>query len=191
MKKQSIFFALLLTAGIAQAQSNLHFGPMLGGQLTNYTHVNDGDAALTWFAGAFGEMELPVDNLSAMVQLLYSVEGTNDSESDIYKERSSNILIPLLAQYKAMDRVRFHAGLQPSFLLKSNLIFTDEGFKEKYDHTDWYNRFSMAILLGGDFEVIDNLRAGIRGNFGLTPVFDGYTKQKHIAFQVYAAYSLF
>ena len=190
MKKQSIFFALLLMAGFAQAQS-VHVGPKAGFQVSNFTHVNDAAAALTWFAGAFGEYELPVENLSAQVELLYSVQGINDADTDIYKERGKNILLPLLAQYKVMDKLKVHAGLQPGFLLRSNLIIDDEAGREKYDRTHKYNRFSMAFLFGADYEVMEGLCAGIRANLGMTPVFDGYKDQRHTAFQVYVAYSLF
>ena len=189
MKKQSLIFALLLMAGFAQAQS-VQFGPKAGFQVSDFTHVNDVNPALTWFAGAFGQYALPVEGLGLQGELLYSVQGINDADTDIYKERGMNILLPLLVTYEPMDKLNVHAGLQPGFLIRSNLIIEDEAGRETFDRTYKYHRFNMAFLIGAEYEVMEGLNAGLRLNAGMSDLFIGYKGQKHNSFQLYLAYTL-
>ncbi len=190
MKTITIFFALLLTAGFAKAQT-LEFGPKAGFQLTSYSHVGDGAASLNWLAGAFGRMALPVDRLSLQAELLAGRQGVNDTDSDIYRERALQIALPVLASYEVIDNLNVQAGLQPGFMAKATLLIDDDGFKERLDRTHKYNRFAMSLLLGAEYEAVENLRVGLRAAFGMTGIYDGYKEQKHTAVQVYAAYRLF
>ncbi|MBK6621455.1 MAG: PorT family protein [Saprospirales bacterium] len=175
--------------GILKAQS-VQFGPKAGFQVSNFTHVNDSRAALTWFAGAFGQYALPVEGLGLQGELLYSVQGINDADTDIYKERGMNIVLPLLATYELMDKLKVHAGLQPGFLIRSNLVIDDEGGRLTFDRTYKYHRFNMAFLIGAEYEVMEGLNAGLRLNAGMSDLFIGYTGQKHNSFQLYLAYTL-
>jgi hypothetical protein len=190
MKATSIFFALLLTAVFAQAQT-LEFGPKAGFQITSYSNVGDGAASLNWLAGAFGRMALPAGRLSLQAELLTSRQGVNDTDSDIYRERALQIALPVLAGYEVIEGLNVQAGLQPGFMAKATLIIDDDGFTERLDRTHKYNRFAMSLLLGAEYEAVENLRLGLRAAFGMTGIYEGYKEQRNTAVQVYAAYRLF
>jgi len=189
--KQFILLPLLslLIFGAGSAQS-LNFGVKAGPQITNFTHASDSKAAFLYHAGGFATVGI-MDRLQAQAELLLSMSGSNNTETDYYKQRNMYLNLPLTAKFRVYDRLSVHSGFQLGYLLNAKLKITEGDLEGSYDRDDKFNRMEMAFVLGAEYLITKQLSAGMRINRGMTKLAQGYDKPRQNTFQVFAAYRLF
>lgn len=140
---------------------------------TNWSkEYNDSKTRAVLGIGAAGQYSL-TDKLAVGAELMFSSIGPKIYDNgDGFSGRFSipTIQLPLFASYQVIDKVQVHAGLQPSILLSVNAIIDDEGDKDKYDLSEDYGSFNMDFILGGSYDITENLTAMLRINQGLIDV---------------------
>lgn len=166
MKMKSIFlslsFALILCAGVSQAQS-LKFGPVAGVNFSNYSgeKVKDANLKMGFQVGVAGEFKLSAFGVESGIY--YTSKNTNTivehfdflgvSTSTEISNTSSFIEIPVLAKLYGPMGLNVFAGPQASFFLNNKgtnklstggvLISTNE-----VSGTDGYNTYDISLVVG-------------------------------------------
>ncbi len=169
------------------AQS-FNFGAKAGPQITYVTHVSDSKAALRYHVGAFAQMPLAA-RLKGQAELLLSAQGSNDTESDYFRQRNLYLQLPLTAKYEVMEKLSVHAGFQLGFLMSAKLKVSGGNYEGTYDRKEYYKKAELGLVAGSEYQLTEHFGVGMRMHWGLTEVFDGY-ESRHRAFQVFAAYTL-
>lgn len=172
-----------------QAQK-INFGLKAGPQLTNFTHSTDAKTAIRYHIGALASMNI-MERLQGQAELVLSASGVNNSEKDYYKQRNLYIHMPLMARFQVYNRLSVHTGLQLGYMLRAKLKITEGNYEGTYDREDKFNKVEVAYLLGAEYGITKNLSAGLRFNWGLTHLADGYSKPRQNTIQAFAAYRLF
>jgi hypothetical protein len=182
MRKSSIFFIVLLFAGIITAQAQLKFGLKAGvnlsnvsldGKLTDNLEVEN----LTGFqVGPLVEFTVPLIGIGFDAAVLYSNEGfklnavtfensgtTIQTEAKNYK--SNNLLIPVNLKYKltflGVAGVYATAGPYAKFSLDGDL-------KDQYKSKS----FGAGLNFGLGAELLNHLQIGVNYQLGLTEDYD-------------------
>jgi len=125
-------------------------------------------------------------------------QGVTDNEY-VTDETLTYINLPLMIQYKFSDKLYLEAGLQPGFRLsaKANYkILNDQGkvtYEDVVDTNDSRSNFDLGINLGLGYNINDKMVAGIRYNYGMTPLNTATTKVKlhHSVVQITFGYVVF
>lgn len=138
---------------------------------TNWTkEYDDAKTRAVLGIGAAGQYSL-TDKLNVGAELMFSSIGPKIADNgDGYSGRFSikTIQIPLFASYQVIDKLQVHAGLQPAMILSVNAVLDDE--PDKIDLSENYGSFNMDFILGGSYDITENITALLRVNQGLVDV---------------------
>lgn len=123
-------------------------------------------------------------------EVLFSMQGTK-LESGLFSAKyvtSFNYLaVPILARYNFTDRLSIHVGPQIGFLMSAEVEDSNGG--QTTDVKDDYKSTDISGALGGEFEIVSGLGAGVRYVFGLTDIHkdevDNEGKVKNSNVQIY------
>ncbi|MCK6693295.1 MAG: PorT family protein [Thermoanaerobaculia bacterium] len=189
MKRFILLPQLLLIIFGAHAQT-LNFGVKAGPQIANFTHATDAKPALLYHFGGFATLDI-MNRLQGQAELVLSMSGANNTEKDYYKQRSMYLNMPLLAKFRAYDRLSVHSGFQLGYLLRAKMKITEGNNEGTYDREDKFNRMEVAFALGAEYLITKKLSAGFRINRGLSKLARGYDKPRQNTVQIFAAYRLF
>jgi opacity protein-like surface antigen len=122
--------------------------------------------------GAAGQYAIN-DKLSVGAELMYSSVGpsiTDDGDGFEGRVAIRTIQIPLFASYEIIDKLEVHAGLQPAAILSVDAHITSGPDEGTYDLSENYGSFNMDFILGGSYDITDNLTGLLRINQGLVDV---------------------
>ena len=161
--KKLIVIALLLTAGLASAQSDfLRFGIKGGANFSNVRGNVDQigfNTKTSYHIGALVEISL-LGNLSIQPELLYSVQGSKVEHGTLGKEdfESKYVNLPIMAKfYLISDRLSVELGPQFGFMI-------DDNWAEQYDAQS----FDFSLGGGLSFDLTRNLFVQARYLAGMT-----------------------
>src|SRR5690554_175694 len=161
--KKLIVIAVLLTAGLASAQSDfLRFG-IKGG--ANFSNVQgdvdqiDFNTKTSYHMGALVELRL-FSNFSIQPELLYSVQRSKVEQGNLGKEdfESKYVNLPIMAKfYLISNRLSVELGPQFGFMI-------DDNWAEQYDAQS----FDFSLGGGLSFDLTRNLFVQARYLAGMT-----------------------
>ncbi len=141
---------------------------------TNWSNgYSDSKARVVFGIGGAGQYAI-TEKLNVGAELVLSSIGPKiiDNGDGLYGRFSiPTIQIPLFASYELIDKLQIHAGLQPSVLLAVNAILDNSPYNgDKIDFSDDYGSFNMDIIIGGSYDITENITALLRINKGLVDV---------------------
>lgn len=113
------------------------------------------------------------DMLSIGAELMFSSIGPaiiDDGDGFSGRFSLKTIQIPLFASYEVMDKLQVHAGFQPALILSANAIIKNEPKNDKYDLSEDYRSMNMDFILGGSYDITDQITAMLRINQGLVDI---------------------
>lgn len=167
MKKVLLIAALILTAGIANAQ--LKFGVKAGANISN-VGFDDTDNKVGFNTGVFGELK--ISKFAVQPEVLFSMQGAKyDIGSDGKGKIELNyISIPVMAKYYVIPGLSIEAGPQIGFLMSAKDKADGE---EDFDMKDFMKKTDFSINFGVSYE-LPVLPVGIfaRYSLGLTDLYD-------------------
>ena len=182
MKKILAIALLVICCGwnYSQAQS---FGVKAGFNLSTMTHDGNGSNVKHPYqpgftAGIFGEYDF-TDMFGLSAEVLYSMQGyKSNAESANYKKTvlTHMLKVPVLFNINLLDeRLNIQAGPQFGFILAERIKNSDwDGNNKTDDKVDkdgspyGYNMFDLALAVGANFYITENLFAGARYELGFT-----------------------
>lgn len=167
-----ILFFFLLSSQIGNAQD---FGVKLGPNFHSIAgeDVEDQKLRVGFHLGAFGEFQMS-DDIFLRPELLYSLEGSK-SEREILGETTTSttnynyISIPVMGRYYATEKVYLEAGPSIGLFLGGKTVTDDDSQDLDMEN---YNGLELAAEVGGGLAITDNISVGLRGDIGLTGVWD-------------------
>ena len=180
MKKKFLSMVVLLSTSLCTFAQNgvgqWSFMPKAGLNLATLT--NDSEAkirpALT-VGGEFGYVASPKMALS--FGAMYSQQGCKAKFQGIDGTiKMDYINIPVIASYRATDKLAIKIGLQPGFMINDkvkisgNGVSAEVGLKESYEAAGMdvtINKFDLSIPIGISYD-FNNVQLDFRYNAGLT-----------------------
>lgn len=140
---------------------------------TNWTaEASDAKARAVLGIGGAAQYQIK-DMLSVGAELMYSSIGPSIiDDGDGFSGRFSikTIQIPLFASYEVIDKLQVHAGLQPAIILSAKAIITDGPDEGTYDLSENYGSLNLDFILGGSYDITEQITAMLRINKGLIDV---------------------
>lgn len=134
-----ILLVLFLYAERLNAQSSGEFG---GGMLIGFCASQiDGDKLAGYnkmgaTAGFFVNKKLS-EKFMAQLEMRYNQKGAASGKEELsYKARLNYIEVPLMAIYNFKKMFKFEAGIQPSFLYRSRVLYGKTETSVKYNFLD-------------------------------------------------------
>lgn len=172
MKKTLITLLIALSTLVTNAQETT-FGAKLGANFTNY-YGDDVDNSKTGFVGGFtAEISLN-DNISIQPELLFSFEGSKDSDLNYLR-------IPMIAKYYPTEGLSLNFGPQLGILM----LAEDSDGEDLKDAT---NTIDVDLQFGSTYTFEGGLSITAAYNYGLTEIFKE-SDAKLSAFQISLGYS--
>lgn len=144
------------------------------------------------FHGGVFTVLMFTDKMGIQPELLYSTGGSEvDIAGDVYSEKLSYIIIPVLFRYNINDMLSLHAGPQFGFLMSAEEEF--DGDTE--DIKDDFKGSDIAASFGIEVDLPIKLGLGARYALGLTNIVEeggswGNAEIKNGTFQIYAKFRL-
>lgn len=164
MKKYLII--LLIPFSIAfQSKAQTYYGIKAGANIASFRVTGSGvgltsDSRTAVLAGFLLNTSL-TDNLLFQPELIYIGYGGKVLGVEL---KTDYISLPLVLQYKAVNRFYLEAGLQPGLLATAK--------SEGEDVKSSFKNFDLPGLVGASFDFTENIGLGIRYAFGLVNVAD-------------------
>ena len=177
MKKFTLFaVAAMIITFTANAQ-DIAFGVKAGANLANMTDV-EGTSPGTRFGAHIGPfIKLPLtDNFSIIPELLYSMKGSEISESILgfNFEMQTNLdylEIPIMANYQLESGLNFELGPYVGILLSAKSTVDILGVSEDVDIKDEMNTVDFGVGFGLGYRLENGLGFGARYSLGLASLF--------------------
>ena len=214
MKKTALFLVpvLLFLLQYANAQDsklaleNVSFGIKgginLADMIPNPSHPVDKRTAGHF--GVFSNVSV-TEQFSFQPELLISMQGGKQHttmEGMDYKftsdEKITYLTLPLMGQYRATEKFYIEAGPQLGFRLASSYKFQtlDDGeviHEAEEDTKEHREFFELGISLGVKYSISNRLFAGLRYNYGITPlnVYKEAVKLRNSVIQPSIGFSLY
>lgn len=181
MKK--LFLFLVLSTLFISSQAQLRFGVKAGINVANITGKDvEGYRSKTGIHfGGFANLALATSKLSVQGELLYSGQGAR-WDDDNEKTTLSYLQIPVLARYTTSMGFYAEAGPQVGFLLKAE----DNNEGDVYSIKEFLKKTDVSMVIGGGYNINQNIAVNARYNFGLTKFWD---EEKNSVFQVGLSYT--
>ena len=160
-----------VTCFAVQAQE---IGVKAGINLANIRSTFDGDAesgdmAFDFHLGGYAEFGIN-DLIAFQPELLYSREGTKDSESfeEDVRLQVNLIQVPLLFKFYVAEGFNLHVGPQVGFIVSKK--FKVDGSSINID--EGFNTVAFGAVGGAGFNVNEKIEVGGRYNLGLSDWLD-------------------
>lgn len=181
-------FCGLMTAVAQDVTIGAKGGLTISNWSSNFDNIT---SKLAFHLGGYGHYVLQ-DNLGLQAELLFSAAGAKSTGNPEGKINTGHLSIPLLAVYSVAEDVSLHGGLQISLLLSAKSEITsgpDSG--TKIDQKDEFTSGDFALVLGGQYDINEQVSAGLRVALGLNNVAtDEGDEIKNVLFQIFAAVPL-
>ena len=135
------------------------------------------NAKLGWQVGVAGKKYLSDLGWFAMLELLYSKEGSE-------REELNYLILPFTLGFDFEETFNFHAGLQYGVVVGGAT-----------EARELYKDYNLSANIGFEFYPMDQLIIGSRFNLGLTNILDrpdlvGFSQAKNNGFVLYFVYLL-
>lgn len=142
------------------------FGTRVGMNYSNITsrEMSGVDGIPGFVLGGFAEIRM-AKWFSTSIDILYSSQGY-DYEGDDYDRAnfvSSNIIVPVLANFYVVGELALKVGIQPSMLM--NMRVTKD--QKASTVTSDFQRFSLDIPVGLSYTLWKSFKVDLRYNIGL------------------------
>jgi len=167
IKKLWIVCVAFAFAGTLNAQ-DVKIGLKLGMNIAsvNGSNANNLDSRTGFIVGATAEVPL-TEKFSIQPELLYSAQGAQ--LRDNFKYDLNYVLLPIMAKYYIANGFTVEAGPQFSFLIKDQLVPTDEYSGASKENTDAEN-FDLAANVGLGYQFNSGIFFQTRYNLGLIAI---------------------
>lgn len=191
MKYFYLVIFLCISCVSLTAQS-ITLGPKAGLNIdswsSSFTNIS---SRIAFHLGGFGELEMN-DKIGARAELLYSTLGAKTtSPTSPGKIVLSAISIPLLVTFKPAEKIHVHGGLQPSLILNAKSVITSGPNEGTHDNNDDFGSLDVAFILGGEYDITDQVSAGLRFQIGINDMLtEDEDKVRNQVIQLYAAFPL-
>ena len=190
MKKIMLAVAFSFVVAVAASQenttiSNHSFGVKAGLNLANLHYksgdnTENGDLKAGLHAGVFARVAL-TQSLTFQPELLFSMEGTKDTEDDeTIKWNNNYIQLPLMLQFGTPSG--FYAEIGPSFgyLLSAKLKSEYLGEEEELDIKDESEKINIAGNIGVGYALPNGFGAGVRYMHGFSNLYKDDTDDEKV-----------
>lgn len=156
----SCFLLLFVSTSVVYGQ-RFSFGVQAGPNFSTISGDVQNQAFRTGYHVGF-TTSLKAFNLVFDANLLYSVQGTENSiDNDRYFE-NDYILLPVLAGKELLKNLKVYAGPQVSYLVDSDFPFQDI----EIDTREFFRRWNLDLIVGTEYKY-DRFKVGIRYGLGL------------------------
>lgn len=182
MKK--IFSAIVLTGMLAvlitpAAQGQNVTGGIKGGLTMSNLYIDDEEiddenARLGFHAGFFSQVMF-LETFGLQPELLFTTKGTKATYDGFISQtvdfNLNYVEVPVLAVFRPVEMIEFHAGPYVGLLLSSNIEYSgaiegnDEIDRDNFNTLDYGLGFGFAFNFG-------SVQAGLRYNIGLQKLAD-------------------
>lgn len=166
IKKLCIAIIAIVSVGTVNAQ-DVRLGIKLGTNISsiNGSNANNLDSRTGFIIGATAEVPL-ADKFSIQPELLYSAQGAQ--VRDNFKYDLNYISLPIMAKYYIAEGFTVEAGPQFSFLIKDQIVPTDQN-GGMAANTDAEN-FDLAANIGLGYQFKSGIFFQTRYNLGLVAI---------------------
>jgi len=192
MKK---IFLVLIAASFGIAAQAQEIGAKAGINLANIRSTFDGDSesgdmAFDFHIGGYAEFEIS-ELVSFQPEILYSREGSSDSESFEEKVRLqvNLIQVPVIFKFHVAEGFNLQIGPQTGFVVAKK--FRADGSSVNIE--EGFNTVVFGAVGGAGIEVNENIEIGGRYNLGISDLLDDDDsdfKTTGNVIQVYFSYRL-
>ncbi|GAB7087354.1 porin family protein [Marinifilum fragile] len=166
--KKFLLLVVVLFAGTSLFAQDVQFGAKGGLNFANWIGDDaDGtDMRTDIHLGVFARFAIN-ENIAFQPEMVYSRQGMKvDMGSDV-KFKSNYLNIPLLMRAKMADK--FHAIFGPQVGIHLNSEADDGDVSVDADNM---KGLDLALALGLEYDIADNVAIGLRYNWGLSKVVD-------------------
>ncbi len=200
MKKLTLSLAIILCFAVAINAQDLNFGAKAGLNIAGISFESDSystSSRIGFHVGGFVNYQFS-DDFALQPEINFSTGGNewdfNDG-STTGEIKTSNLSIPVLLQYTAVESFVFEAGLQYNVLLSIEQKI--DGFGDGFeDISEFYKSGTIGAAIGALYQLdalVPGLSAGLRFVFDLTNINDtevdaGNLRQN--AFQINFLYTI-
>lgn len=165
--KQLLFATSLLA--ISQAFAIVNVGPKVGVGMSNIIGDKTDDYTFksSYSVGVMARLGLLVLDLQA--EILYTSKGSTIKATDNQSETNFNLNyleIPLIVRMPVLPMIGVYGGVSLNTLLTAE----SEDGGNTTDIKDRTNDVETAIVLGGDFTLLETISLDIRYSHGLTTI---------------------
>ncbi|WKN44735.1 porin family protein [Tunicatimonas pelagia] len=187
MKKLTLLllFSLLASSSLlAQVSIGVKAGGALAGQTNEGVGLGEGEfAKLTYLGGFFASVPI-TENVSLQPEVLYSNKGSQSSGGSINLRYNLHYLsIPIMLQYRVLDRVFVELGPEFGYLLGTGTNLNNDGFGGSFsDNPSFdeqllasYRDLDVAFNVGVGYALSDRWLVNLRYNLGLRDISDDFT----------------
>jgi hypothetical protein len=161
--------ALFVLFSVCSIKAQSTFG-LKGGPNLAYMSIDNTTITLLFHAGAFSEIQMS-DKFFLRPELLYSRKGSKQTLTSTYDLdiAVSYVSIPVLAGWKASDRLSLLVGPEINYTLDGRLyLYDDQKVLDASSFEDW----DVAIDLGMAYRITRKFSAEIRYSLGLINVME-------------------
>ena len=170
--KFRLLIALILMCSIQNLHAqDLTFGAKAGLNFSNVKGPSDPDGKIGIHLGGFASMMVS-EEIIVQPELLLSFQGTENSGL-------TYINAPVVAKYYVTDEISVHGGLQIGLLIGG-----------ENNATDYLKTIDFGIPIGGEYQITDQIGAGIRYVLGLSDLNESGVESKNRILQIFGTYIL-
>jgi hypothetical protein len=177
MNKARYFLMMLLVSSLGfAADAQITLGGALNLLTSNWAEdYDDTKTRLSYSIGVAGASDI-TDKFGIGAELLFASIGPridDDDDDDKGRVLVNMIQIPLMASFEIVDGLKVHAGFQPGIIMSAKIKITDGPLTGTYDQSDDFGTLDLEFIIGGSYDITDNITAVLRINRGLNNMVTG------------------
>lgn len=165
---RKIIFILSVFLFSYNLNAQVYYGFKVGANISNIS----GDNVYNGMKGAMhvgAVAEIAVSDLfSIQPELLYSMQGSQDSDDSSFKNNNHYITVPVMIKYFINETMSIDAGPQIGYLVFAK---TSNGWEEWVDTKDQLNAFDYGFNIGASYEMDNGMNINIRYNYNFANIY--------------------
>ena len=166
LRKITFILTVLLFSYNLNAQ--VYYGFKVGANISNISGDNSYDGMKgAMHVGTVAEI-IVSDLFSIQPELLYSMQGSQDSDDSSLKNNNHYITVPIMIKYFINETMSIDAGPQIGYLLFAQ---TSNGWEEWVDTKDQLNAFDYGFNIGASYEMDNGMNINIRYNYNFANIY--------------------
>ncbi|HFS68113.1 MAG TPA: PorT family protein [Flavobacteriia bacterium] len=185
---RKLFFTAVVAVVMMTSMNAQTFGVKAGANFANFTGSAIGDTSMKIgaYLGGFVDFEVS-DEFSVQPELVFSMQGAQDSNDSAFKMNLNYLNLPVMAKYEVAEGFSLVAGPQIGFLLSAKISDGDNST----DIKDNLKGIDFGLGFGAEYELESGLQFSARYNLGLSSLDDTGSNQdvKNGVIQVGLGYS--
>ena len=166
LRKITFILTVLLFSYNLNAQ--VYYGFKVGANISNISGDNLYDGMKpAMHVGALAEITVS-DSFSIQPELLYSMQGSQDSDDSNLKNNNHYITLPVMVKYFINETISIDAGPQVGYLVFAK---ASNGWQEWLDNKDQLNTFDYGFNIGASYEMDNGMNINIRYNYNFANIY--------------------